>query len=103
MPIKKENLHRYPKNWKEIRARILDRAGNKCEWPGCAVPNYSRHPVTHSRVILTIGHLNHTPEDVADSNLRAWCQLHHLAYDLEHHLQSAYRNRREGKAIEMFK
>ena len=31
MPIKPENRGRYPENWPEIRARILARAGNRCE------------------------------------------------------------------------
>lgn len=30
---------KYSKNWKQIRAAILERAGNKCEF--CGVPNYS--------------------------------------------------------------
>jgi hypothetical protein len=37
MPIKPENRARYPSNWKEIRARILERADNKCEQ--CRVAN----------------------------------------------------------------
>ena len=40
MPIKPENKDRYPKDWKQIRARILERAGNCCEW--CHVPNKAR-------------------------------------------------------------
>lgn len=39
MPIKPENRGRYPANWKEIRAEILKRAGNKCEF--CGVENYA--------------------------------------------------------------
>ena len=35
MPIKPENRRRYPKDWPEIRARILRRALWRCEWPGC--------------------------------------------------------------------
>lgn len=35
MPIKKENKGRYPKNWKEIRQQILQRANNRCEFCGC--------------------------------------------------------------------
>ena len=38
MPIRKELLHLYRgPAWKEIRARILERAGNKCE--RCGKPN----------------------------------------------------------------
>lgn len=37
MPIKPENKARYPSNWKEIRAQILERAAHCCEL--CRVPN----------------------------------------------------------------
>ena len=30
-------------------------------------------------VVLTIAHLDHTPENCADDNLRAWCQRCHHA------------------------
>lgn len=36
MPIRPENRDRYPPDWPEIRARILRRAGNRCELRGCA-------------------------------------------------------------------
>lgn len=99
MPIKPENKKRYPKNWKEIRAHILERAGHRCEgspgfYPDCRVKNYEPHPVTGSKVVLTIGHLNHTPEDCEDDNLMAWCQRCHLAYDQEHHSFNAAQTRR---------
>jgi len=35
MPIKPENRARYPKNWPEIRQRILARARHRCEHEGC--------------------------------------------------------------------
>lgn len=34
MPIKKENKDKYPKNWAQIRAHILARANNCCEFCG---------------------------------------------------------------------
>mgnify|MGYP001602996519 CR=1 FL=1 len=40
MPIKPENKARYPKEWPQIRAAILGRAGHKCE--KCKVPNRTR-------------------------------------------------------------
>lgn len=46
------------------------------------------------KIVLTIAHLDHTPENCADDNLRAWCQRHHLAYDAEHHKRTAYATRR---------
>lgn len=39
MPIKPENKHLYPENWKEIAASILTRAKNKCE--NCGIPNHA--------------------------------------------------------------
>lgn len=40
MPIKPENRHRYPSDWPQIRARILDRAGHCCE--KCKAKNRTR-------------------------------------------------------------
>lgn len=45
-------------------------------------------------VVLTIAHLDHTPENCSDDNLRAWCQKCHLAYDAAHHAQTAAATRR---------
>lgn len=38
MPIRPENVAKYPANWKEIVARINARAGNRCE--KCGVHNH---------------------------------------------------------------
>lgn len=118
MPISKENAARYPKDWKRIRAAILERAGHKCEQ--CGNPN---HWLKNKRtgeitdngmqaeawqfadgdkvtlIVLTIAHLDHVPEHAEFSNLRAWCQRCHLAYDHEHHQRNARQTRRKGKAI----
>jgi 5-methylcytosine-specific restriction endonuclease McrA len=92
MPIRPENRRRYPATWKAIRAAVLERAGNRCEgspaYPDCRAANGERHPVTRSRVVLTIAHLDHTPENCALSNLRAWCQRCHLTYDGRHHAET---------------
>jgi len=37
MPIRPEMKARYPKDWKQIRERILEREGHKCKW--CNAPN----------------------------------------------------------------
>jgi glyoxylase-like metal-dependent hydrolase (beta-lactamase superfamily II) len=50
-------------------------------------------------IVLTIAHLDHTPENCADDNLKALCQRCHLAYDHDHHQQNAAQTRRKGKAI----
>ncbi|MBR6262712.1 MAG: hypothetical protein IKR05_05790 [Prevotella sp.] len=93
MPIKPENKKRYPKNWKQIRQSILDRAGNRCEF--CGIENYAIKE-NGTKVVLTIAHLDHTPENCNPENLRALCQKCHLTYDAKHHAQTA-RQTREKK------
>lgn len=84
------NYKRYPADWKTvIRPRILKRAGHRCEgspaYPDCRAFNHVLHPVTRSKVVLTIAHLNHDTTDNRDENLRAWCQRCHLTYDAVYH------------------
>lgn len=102
MPIRPENKHRYPKDWPEIRAQILERAGHCCE--ECGLRNHiygyrdehgDFHQVSrlqaigpnrkfkpgHLRIVLTIAHLDHTPENCDPGNLRALCQRCHNRYD----------------------
>ena len=45
-------------------------------------------------IVLTIAHLDHTPENCADDNLRAWCQRCHLRYDQQHHAETRQVSRR---------
>lgn len=80
MPIRPENKARYPKDWKAISRRIrFDRADNRCE--DCGAENYQPHPITGSKVVLTVAHLDHTPENCADENLKALCQRCHNRLD----------------------
>lgn len=98
MPIRPENRARYPKDWKQIRDTIIRRAGFCCEgspdYPGCRAKDNRPHPDTGSRVVLTVGHLDHQPENCDPSNLRAWCQRCHLHYDRHHHAKTAYATRK---------
>lgn len=79
MPIRAENKDRYPKDWPAISKAIRERAGQRCE--ECGAENYKPHPLTGSKVILTVAHLDHRPENCDPANLRAWCQKCHNAYD----------------------
>ena len=95
MPI---DYKKYPENWlSEIRPAILKRADYKCEgspdYPNCKAVNYEPHPVTGSKVILTIAHLDHDITNNDESNLKAWCQRCHLNYDKDHHANSRRINR----------
>jgi hypothetical protein len=109
MPIRESERHRYPADWIEISKRIRAREGNQCKW--CGAPNLrmiARDPSDpfkwrlhecngvcvgegHKaiRVILTVAHLDHTPENCAESNLVALCQRCHLRYDSVEHRRNA--------------
>lgn len=41
MPIKPENAARYPKDWPQISRDAKERAGWKCQHPGCTARQYS--------------------------------------------------------------
>lgn len=85
----------YPSDWKDRRERILQRAGNRCEW--CGAENNEPHPETGSIVVLTIAHMDHdhNNDDVEDDRLAALCQRCHLGYDRPRHLERA-RLKRDG-------
>lgn len=78
----------FPKNWPEIRREILNRANDRCEWLGCNVKNYSKHPITGSKVVLTVAHLNHKIKDVRRKKLKAVCQMHHNRHDVPHRVKN---------------
>jgi hypothetical protein len=113
VPILAENRKRYPPDWKKISRAVKERAGWRCACTGeCgrqqehSAPD-KRCPNAHGQpalgfgwlVRLTTAHLDHTPENCADENLRAMCEVCHLAYDREHHAQTAARRKREGRAL----
>ena len=104
MPIRPENKDRYPADWPDIRGMILDRAGNCCEI--CGVRNHAvgyRDPCGEFveiagyeadpdywdgnlalkivEIVLTVMHLDHTPENCDPANLKAACQRCHNSYD----------------------
>ena len=111
MPIRPENKGRYPKNWREISHRIrFIRAHGRCECAGecrrghtdrCDARHGQPNPITRALVWLTVAHLDHTPEHCDDDNLRAMCQACHLAYDAEHHAETARATRAAQRATWM--
>lgn len=116
----------------EIRPAILARAGGRCEclgecghdhqaenlevfgitrWPStrtpsgverCIARDRRDHPVTGSRVVLTVAHRDHTPEHCDDSNLFAACQRCHLAYDRDHHAETRRATRQAALGDTLF-
>ena len=117
MPIRPEERARYPKDWPAISKRVRSLAGNRCEW--CHAPNgeYIRrlklHPIEWVRedlvdgrcgawlppvrIVLTVAHLDHTPEHNDPENLAALCQRCHLTHDAKQHASTA-RDTRARKA-----
>ena len=82
MPIRPEMKARYPRDWK-LRSRFvrLYRARNRCEWCGCL--NGQPHPITGSRVVLTVAHIHDDrPEASGLMNLAALCQRCHNRHDM---------------------
>ncbi len=103
MPIRPENRLRYPVEWPLTSWTIRwIRALGRCECRGeCGRPsnhldipgrcvNQNGHPAcgTGSTVVLTVAHLDHTPENCHPANLRAMCQGCHLHYDRDHHAET---------------
>jgi len=80
-----------PHGWEIIRW-----PNNPANW----VRKDKRHVNEKSvKVVLTVAHLDHTPENVDDANLLAMCQRCHLRYDREHHAATARetRDRKSGQ------
>jgi len=112
VPIKPENAKRYPKDWKRISTEIRERSGGRCECEGecglhrthpgprrCVERNGEFAKWANGKVVLTVAHLNHQPEDCRPQNLKAMCQRCHLRYDQEHHQRNARETRRSRKAV----
>ena len=113
MPIRPEMKSRYPADWGKIRARILKRAGDRCEW--CGVRNgiagwrradgtfvpLDQPPIRPEdskviTIVLTIAHIHdRSPENCDDGNLAALCQKCHLDHDRDQHEQSRLARERE--------
>lgn len=100
MPIRPENRLRYPADWPVISWTIRwIRALGRCECRGecdrvhltptgrCAALNGGA-TITGAAVVLTVAHLDHTPENCHPANLRAMCQGCHLRHDRHHHAET---------------
>ena len=77
--------------------RALDNVALWLEAPaGLWVDGFSRKVTT---VVLTTAHLDRDPRNNGMRNLKAMCQLCHLAYDREQHTKNARETRRSRKAV----
>lgn len=50
-------------------------------------------PLILTKRTLTVAHMDHTPENVAKSNLKALCAPCHLRYDAKHHAETRKQRR----------
>ena len=106
MPIKPENKARYPKNWKEIRAKILERANNRCEM--CGVENHSEYirkkDGKRIKHVLTIAHIyDESPECVDPTNLKALCCFCHNGLDAKMRARHRAENKaKKDKSLNLF-
>lgn len=106
-PIRPENLSRYPADWAEISKAVREEARWRCEgspaFPDCQALDSFPHPVTGAKVVLTVGHLDHQPENCERANLRAWCQRCHNTYDADHRRQTKIaRRHEEAETLDLF-
>ena len=104
MPMQRD---RYPAQWQEIALQVkteanwtCEQCGRECKKPGeswtdfidrvvpkvhCTDSYNLLHEITEkpTRFVLTTAHLNHVPEDVTRSNLKALCSACHCRMDLK--------------------
>ncbi len=131
MPIRAADRDRYPENWDALSRFIRDeRAGGRCECTGecddqhrggrCNARDGARvqrwkpdpawwaedppmsgawhPPIT---IVLTVAHLDQTPEHNDDGNLLACCQRCHLRIDRWQHGANALRTRQRRARAEL--
>ncbi len=109
MPIKPENKARYPADWEVIVYRVRLRSKNQCEFvidgERCKAVQGWPHPITGSKVVLTVAHLDHTPEHCDMENLRHSCQRCHNIYDAPHRTETRRQTRNtaiDAKQVQLF-
>jgi len=115
MPMQRDH---YPANWETISLARREAAGWQCEQ--MVDIEWLQQPVRCFRkqgemvrgtkgqlykVVLTVAHLDHNPQNNDPSNLRVLCQVHHLEHDHALHVQHAKETRqkkREAGKIPLF-
>jgi hypothetical protein len=101
MPIDYTTYH---PDFKKVSKWIREvRSGGKCEEDGCNAVNYQPHPITGSKVVLTVAHLDHDKTHADPARLKAMCQRCHLKYDLPRHISNRKygRKHKEGHQIKL--
>jgi hypothetical protein len=108
MPIRPENAKRYPKSWRDMVSQARERSGNRCECKGqcgflhpgvrCNAENGKPHPITGSKVVLTLAHEHGVPlEETSIDRMFHACQRCHLVYDKHIHRKNREETLRKRK------
>jgi hypothetical protein len=76
---------------------MIWRAKKGPEWTASARPNIAgwieNFKYQPTKIVLTVAHLDHTPENCDDENLVAMCQYCHNHYDADHRRETRRRTR----------
>jgi len=86
--------------WRDVNASVYENSRDAItgeEIPDGVWDTFEKDRLV--RVILTVAHLDHVPENVERSNLKALCQRCHLSYDAAHHAANAAATRRARRAV----
>ena len=84
------------------RVTTLSNVSFKCNKTGLPVPGPTefKRKKSLTRIVLTLSHQDHIPENNEASNLKAFCQSCHINYDLDFHQANAAATRAAKKAAE---
>lgn len=84
----------YPPSWPAIARLVKEAADWRCQGQDCGVQCYRPgEPAVDHRLVLTVHHIDHDPNNCDDDNLIALCAPCHLRADAEHHARNAKRTR----------
>ncbi len=88
----------YPRNWREVREAIKERAEHRCEECGIEEGALMTSPHTGKRYILYLhaAHLGDNPRDIRRANLRCLCPSCHMKLDRTQEAQERKSSRRRG-------
>ncbi|MGB0817786.1 MAG: hypothetical protein ACPGQQ_02680 [Candidatus Puniceispirillaceae bacterium] len=94
--VKNHELGGRDSNGKWHKAHALEEKRLKLVWPKPGQEWWcgdSKNPLFLKivRIVLTVAHLDHTPENCDHENLKAMCQACHLRYDHNLHLTNRVR------------
>lgn len=88
--------------WRYADASVYDHTYNACTGepiPGANWDTFDPNTSGPSKVVLTVAHLDHQPENCARDNLRALCQRCHNAYDAPMRRRGIAERARRGMAV----